>query len=216
MTTRRRHRRQSGVILGIVLVLLALLFAAGIFALWSLRSDTGSAGRDRLSRQLLDCAEQGLAYGKQYFSTVAQSSSLNPYLAANICSVQIDNSSAGPLPCWSSGGPFPSGMTGTPPTGYPNSAPYTMQLQMDQRLLNTTTYDFEFTVGIYNDAAESSSLSALAADTNNKVVVYSRCTDRQTWQQRSVQALITITQTATNDYKGQAGRGFRNQGNQNF
>ena len=64
------HRsRQRGVLLGVVLVLMAVLFTAGAFALWSMRSDTGSAGRDRLSRQLFDCAEQGLSWGKQYFST---------------------------------------------------------------------------------------------------------------------------------------------------
>jgi hypothetical protein len=31
-----------------------------------------------------------------------------------------------------------------------------------------------------------------------------------------VQALIGITQSSSNDYAGQAGRGMRNQGNQNF
>jgi hypothetical protein len=209
------RRRQGGVILGIVLVLLALLFAAGIFALWSLRSDTGAAGRDRLSRQLLDCAEQGLAWGKQYYSAAAQGSSgISPYLTAPICSL-APTSGAGHLPCWTDGGPFPdtgtASCTGTLPTGYPSSAPYTQSITMDPR---SATADFEFTVAVYNDAAEMT--TSPCTDTNKRVVVYSRCTDLKTMQQRSVQALISVTQTSSNDYRGQAGRGFRNQGNQNF
>lgn len=210
MSTRRvrRSNRQGGVILGIVLVLLALLFAAGIFALWSLRGDTGAAGRDRLSRQLFDCAEQGLAYGKQYFSTgPGQTGTLSSYLAVNICSTQPStNSGAGPLPCWTKGGPFPTGGTGSAIAGYP----ITQQLTMDVR---KTSPDFEYTVGIYNNPDDA---SGYYSDSDSKVIVYSRCTDLSTMQQRSVQALIQVTQTATNDYRGQAGRGFRNQGNQNF
>ena len=44
---RRRQSRQRGVLLGVVLVLLAVLFAAGIFALWSMRGETSAAGRFR-------------------------------------------------------------------------------------------------------------------------------------------------------------------------
>lgn len=203
-----RRSRQSGVLLGIVLILLVILFAAGLFALWSMRGDTASAGQDRLSRQLLDCAEQGLAYGKQYVSKNA-ATQLSTYLAADIRTSTSSLSSIGPLPRWDSNGPFPTTCTGSAQAGYP----WTQQITMDTR--RTTAGlgpDFEFTVGIYNDPADTDPCT----DTNNKIIVYSRCTDLNTLQQRSVSALISVTQPSTNDYTGQAGRGFRNQGNQNF
>jgi len=218
MSAHTRHRRrpfrrsrQRGVLLGVVLVLLAVLFAAGAFALWSMRGETSSAGSDRLSRQLFDCAEQGLAAGKQFFSVnVGQTTNgLSQYLNTNICTTAIDN--AGPLPCWTSG-PFPTGGTGAAIANYPAGAPYTQKIQMDQRI-GTGVYDFEYTFGIYNDPGDANGPNR---DGNNKVVVYSRCTDLTTLQQRSVQAIITVTQAQSNDYTGQAGRGFRNQGNQNF
>lgn len=198
----RRRSRQRGVLLGIVLILLAVLFAAGIFALWSMRSDTGSAGRDRLSRQLFDCAEQGLTYGKQYFSATIGTAGIDTYLKADVCST---------LPCTSSGGPFPTG--GTAVTGYPDQAPFTQSIAMDTRLATTNTYDFKYTFAVYNDPGD---YGGAVHDTNSKVVIYSRCTDLNTSQQRSVSALISISASSPNDYTGQAGRGFRNQGNQNF
>jgi hypothetical protein len=188
------------VLLGVVLVLLAVLFAAGIFALWSMRSETSSAGRDRLSRQLFDCAEQGLAAGKQYFSATIGTAGIDKYLAADVCST---------LPCTSSGGPFPTG--GTAVAGYPDQAPFTQPITMDTRLA-TGTYDFKYTFAVYNDPGDS---GTAIHDTNSKVIIYSRCTDLNTSQQRSVSALISISSATTNDYSGQAGRGFRNQGNQN-
>ncbi len=212
---RPRRSRQRGVLLGVVLILLAVLFAAGIFALWSMRSDTGSAGRDRLSRQLFDCAEQGLAYGKQYFSSQVGTTGINKYLAANVCATTMTNplssTSIAALPCTTSGGPFPTG--GTALAGYPDQAPFTQSIQMDSRLAGTSTYDFQYTFGVYNDPGDS---AGLYSDGNAKVVIYSRCTDLNTLQQRSVSALITISTSTSNDYTGQAGRGFRNQGNQNF
>lgn len=195
----RRRSRQRGVLLGIVLILLAVLFAAGIFALWSMRGDTGSAGRDRLSRQLFDCAEQGLAYGKQYFSATIGTTGIDNYLKADVCST---------LPCTTSGGPFPTG--GTAVAGYPDQAPFTQPLTMDTRL--GTTADFKYTFAVYNDPGD---YGGTGHDTNSKVVIYSRCTDLNTSQQRSVSALISISSALTGDYTGQAGRGFRNQGNQN-
>ena len=207
---RRSGSRQRGVLLGVVLVLLAVLFAAGIFALWSMRGETSAAGRDRVSRQLFDCAEQGLAWGKQYFSATVGTSGVNSYLATNICSTSISSSPAiGPLPCWSTGGPFPTGGTGSAIAGYPNSSPFTQQITMDPR---SSSPDFEFTVGVYNDPGDK---GGSYVDSNQKVIVYSRCTDLNTLQQRSVSALISISSATTNDYSGQAGRGFRNQGNQN-
>jgi hypothetical protein len=212
MRPRLRRSRQRGVLLGVVLILLGVLFAAGAFALWSVRGDTGSAGRDRLSRQLFDCAEQGLTWGKQYFAAIGQTTGgLTPYLATNICSTAISTSSAGPLPCWSNGGPFPTAGTGSALTNYPGGYPYTQQITMDAA--HHSSADFEFTVGIYNDPGDP---NGFYSDSNSKVVVYSRCTDLTTLQQRSVQALINVTAATSNDYTGQAGRGYRNQGNQNF
>src|SRR4051812_37331150 len=152
-TTRRRlprRSRQRGVLLGIVIVLLAVLFTAGIFALWSMRGDTSSAGRDRLQRQLFDCAEQGLAYGKQYFAS--HQSALPGYLGANVCSTTISTSPyIGPLPCTTSGGPFPT--TGSALAGYPDGTPFTQPIVMDTRN-NNTTADFTFTFAVYNDPAD--------------------------------------------------------------
>jgi hypothetical protein len=199
------------VLLGIVLVLLAVLFAAGILALWSVRNETASAGRDRLSRQLLDCSEQGLAWGKQYFSRTVGPSGLSQYLAvSDLCTQPISNSSAGHLPCWADGGPFPSAGTGAAIASYPGGSPFTQLIQMDNR---AGSAEFEFTVGIYNDPGDP---SGPYADSNSRVIVYSRCTDRSTLQSRAVQALISVNQSTSTDYAGQAGRGFRNQGNQNF
>jgi len=204
-----RQSRQRGALLGVVLVLIAILFTAGVFALSSMRSDTGAAGRDRMARQLFDCAEQGLAWGKQYFSTTARTQWSSYLAASNVCTTAISSSpDIGPLPC-SPGGPFPTGGTGSPLTGYPNQAPYTQTLTMDSR---RSGGDFQFTVGIYNDPGDASAW----ADSNNRIVVYSRCTDLATLQSRAVQVLLSVPMPSSSDYTGQAGRGFRNQGNQNF
>src|SRR5690348_15271875 len=121
MQRRMRRSRQRGVLLGVVMVLLIVLLAAALFAFWTVRGDSGAAGRDHLSRQLFDCAEQGLAAGKQYFSTGTARNNWSTYLNANICSTTISN--LGTLPCWTSSGPFPTGATGTL-SGYPDQAPY--------------------------------------------------------------------------------------------
>jgi hypothetical protein len=174
-----------------------------------MRGDTGSAGRDRLSRQLFDCAEQGLAWGKQYFTVTVGQSGIDQYIKANVCSASISTSPAiGALPCTDTGGPFP--VAGTTLSGYPNASPFTQSIKMDPRATNN---DFQFTVGVYNDPGDYKGANG---DSNQKVVIYSRCTDLNTLQQRSVQALISITTASSNDYTGQAGRGFRNQGNQNY
>jgi hypothetical protein len=196
-------------LLGVVLVLLVAVFTAGVYALATTRSDTGAAGRDRVGRQLFDCAEQGLAWGRQYFSTTARSQWASYLGASNVCTTAISSSPAiGPLPCGTNG-PFPTGGTGAAMPGYPDQAPYTQQIQMDPR---SNGPDFQFTVGIYNDPADASPY----ADGNNRIVVYSRCTDLATLQQRAVQVLLSAPPQVTSDYTGQAGRGFRNQGNQNF
>ena len=205
-----RRSRQSGVLLGIVLILLVILFAAGLFALWSMRGDTASAGQDRLSRQLLDCAEQGLAWGKQNVSmNYNGTTALTALLNADITKSTSSLSTVGPLPRWSNNGPFPTTCTGSAIATYP----WTTQITMDPRRTSAGLgADFEYTVAIYNDPADA----LPCADTNTKVIVYSRCTDLSTLQQRSVSALISVTQSSSTDYTGQAGRGFRNQGNQNF
>lgn len=215
MRTHRRSPRRSrerGLLLGVVLVLLGIVVASGALALWSMRTDTGAAGSDRLSRQLLDCAEQGLTWGKQYMATYMNTgNSVAPYIAANICSSGSSTSTAGPLPCTTSGGPFPATCTGTPPSGYPGSAPFTQQLKMDSRQGNN---DFEYTVGFLNDPAAT---NPCVVGTSQTIIVYSRCTDLSTMQQRAVEAAIKVDPPATKtDYAGQAGRGFRNQGNSNF
>ena len=69
----RLRSRQRGAILGIVMILLAVILSVSSLAVWNLRSDSSSAGRTHLAHQLFDCAEQGLAWGKQYFSTTARS-----------------------------------------------------------------------------------------------------------------------------------------------
>ena len=113
------------------------------------------------------------------------------------------------------GGPGCSVAAGAAPLAVARALPRRARagrpLKMDPRQPNN---DFEFTVGIYNDPADPSGF--YADDGKGKVIVYSRCTDLQTLQQRAVQALITVTVSSSSDYTGQAGRGMRNQGNQNF
>src|SRR5215467_1537219 len=80
----RHHQGERGVALGIVLMLIVVLLLAGGLAVWGLSGETASATNDRLSRQLLDCAEEGLAWGKQYYSTTG--SNWDNFLSAsNIC-----------------------------------------------------------------------------------------------------------------------------------
>jgi hypothetical protein len=200
LSRRSRRSRQRGVLLGVVLILLAVLFAAGIFALWSMRSDTGSAGRDRLARQLFDCAEQGLADGKQYFAT--HQAAIATYLKADVCSTKTDGTlGIAPLPCWDTGGPFPTTAASTAAVaGYPDGSLFTKKISMDSRNKLANVADFEYTFAIYNDPGDKS--GSPTSDLNSTVIVYSRCTDLATLQQRSVQALMKV--------------GFRNQGNQNF
>jgi hypothetical protein len=72
MSLRTRNRRDRGALLGIVMILLSVVLSVGALALWNLRADTGSAGRTHLSHQLFDCAEEGLAWGNQYFASTAR------------------------------------------------------------------------------------------------------------------------------------------------
>jgi hypothetical protein len=203
MRCRRRRAQERGALLGIVLVLLGVLLGASAFAVWGLRGDTGAAGRDRLSRQLVECAEEGLAFGKQYFSNV-QRTNWNLFLNTNACA--LDASLCAPY------GPFPNAGNGVPPPGYLMGPPYRKQISLDGS--TTSAKRFEYQVGIYNDPEASGPTS----DGNNQVIVYARCREISTGSgmQRAVQALITSPMPISDDYTGQAGRGFRNQGNGNY
>lgn len=191
------RRRDRGMLLGIVLILLAIVMLGGALALSGVSSDTSAAGADRLSRQLFDCAEVGLEWGKQAFSGTFLDWS--GYLkASNVCTY---------FPCAPSG-PFHAG-TGTAPTGYPNASPY----YVNNYTIGTQT--LQYRVGIYDNDDESGTSQDYTNDVDGQIVVYSVCTDPTTGQSKSVQAVIK-TQVPTNtDYSGQAGYGFRGQGNQN-
>jgi len=199
----RRNRGERGVALGIVLMLIVVLLLAGGLAVWGLSGETASATNDRLSRQLLDCAEEGLAWGKQYFSTTG--SSWDTFLnASNICT-QTD------APCSPNGPIRQQTITGslTSVSGYPMSSPW------------TTTWtgagsvgSLKYTVAIFDNADDTGTQNYFN-DNDSQIFVYSRCMDTQSRQSRAVQALIKISAPSTSDYQGQAGHGFRNQGNAN-
>jgi hypothetical protein len=203
---RRRGRRERGAILGIVLVLVAVLLGASVYAIYSMRSDTGASGQERTARQLFDCAEQGLAFAKQYFSTV-QRNNWDAYLATDVCA--SDATLCAPY------GPFPTGNAGTAPTGYPTLAPYTQTIQIATA---SGSVSYQYTVGIYNNPEPAPGTAA--HDNDNTIVVFSRCSElvgtATTGQNRSVQAIINVPQQFNDDYTAQAGRGFRNQGNANY
>jgi len=57
--------------------------------------------------------------------------------------------------------------------------------------------------------------SGPTANGDNQIVVYSRCTDPVSRQQRAVQVLLAVPIQQGGDYFGQAGMGFGNQGNAN-
>jgi hypothetical protein len=194
-------RRERGAILGIVLILMAVLLAAGVFAFWGLKSDTGAAGRDRLARQLFDCAEQGLALGKQQFGNTYRSQ-WNQYLAAKVCSNHV---SCPPLP--------PDAQRpGSAVDGYPDTPPF--QGTVDVPTIDSAKkISLQYHVAIYNNPENPPSPWI---DTDNTIIIYSRCLDPSTQQSRSVQAVVQVPLQVSNDYSGQAGRGFRNQGNSNF
>jgi Tfp pilus assembly protein PilX len=199
MKRRPVRRRDRGMLLGIVLVLVGVIMLAGVLAISSVRSDTASAGADRLSRQLLDCAEWGLEYGKQYFATVGD---YTPYLSASaVCASSSPLTSA----C-APKGPLRVG-TGAGPTAI--TYPLTQTVQMGSQSV-------QFYVAIYdNDEQSEGTTQNYFQDSDGQVVVYSRCVDPLTNQSKSVQAAIRTTVPTNIDYAGQAGFGFRNQGNQN-
>jgi hypothetical protein len=189
-------RRERGALLGVVLILLGVIVAASAFAMWGLRTDTSAAGNDRLSRQLFDCAEEGLQFGKLYFATTARNQ-WNSFLATNVC---------GSLPC----PPFPPTAPGPSAAYYPDGAPYTTQTKFT---LGSGQLVLERKIGIVNNP--ESPLSPFS-DTDQTIIVYSRCRETVSNQSRAVQALITVP-ISNNPcgYGAQAGGDCRNTGNFN-
>ncbi|HJZ84573.1 MAG TPA: hypothetical protein VKN99_05345 [Polyangia bacterium] len=206
MTVRKRSG-ERGMALGLVLVLITVLLLAGSVAAWSLRSEIGAAGSDTLSRQLYDCAERGLAFGKLYFSNT--NIAMNDFLSTDLC--------AAGLPCYPNG-PFHSIPTtpaacGTAVSGYPNGTlPDNTQLLQNITVGSRT---LQFQVAVYDDADESSTTQNYACDLNSQVVVWASCRDLVTGQKRTASAVLQLTGLPSSDYIGQAGHGFRNQGNAN-
>jgi hypothetical protein len=204
-------------LLGVVLILLGLVMLGGALALSSVRSDTAAAGADRLGRQLFDCAERGLEWGKQFFT--GSGLDTGQFLKADVC----NNVPSGKvrLPC-SATGPFRPSITGAAPAtfpGYPYAPPFTTGISIGKVPLTVAGSTFmapeqqlEYTVAIFdNDEADND----YTHPSDTQVVVYSRCRDPKTGQSKAVQAMVQSTVPSNNDYVGQAGYGFRGQGNQN-
>ena len=204
MRTRGRRRgRERGALLGIVLILLVVILASSIFAFYSVKSDTGAAGNDRLMRQLLDCAEEGLAQGKQYYSQPTQRSQWSSYFESDVHTL---------LPIAQ-----PTNSTATP-VGYP------LQVTLTIGGAPAPVASLHYWVGIYNNPGDPGNAQNPIVDTDNRIMVVSRCaevTDNSnpaspvTNRSRTVQALLTVPAQQTGDYFGQAGGGFRGQGNTN-
>jgi Tfp pilus assembly protein PilX len=201
-----RRRRDRGALMGIVLVLLVIIAAAGAFTAWTVTNNTSGARNDRLQRQLLDCAEQGLAYGKQWFG-ITQRSYWDNFLNTNVCTA-----TGSMLPC----GPFPTGATNTNvPAGYPASTPYTQDVIVGNGL--TLTWH----IGIYNPPENTTSCATTTDplcqyhDGDNTVVLYSRCI-APTGEERTTQVMLYVP-LAQNPcaYKGQQGFGCNNGSNMN-
>jgi hypothetical protein len=209
------RRNERGAILGIVLVLLVVLLLAASLAVWGLRSETAAAGSDRTARSLLDCAEIGLAWGKAYFSSNADAYS-NYFKSNNLC---VGAAGAFTTPKGAPAFPCPpfgnrngtssnTAYGGTPPTNYPGGFPFTNTVTLGNQ-------QYEYTVGIYDNADETAGQQDYSLDEDNRAVVYSRCFDPTTKQTRTVSALVEAIVPLNSDYKGQAGLGFRNTGNAN-
>jgi hypothetical protein len=197
-TSAATARGERGIVLAMVMMLLLIVALAGALAVWGLKTEISAAGNDRLSRQMVDCAEQGLAFGKQYFTGAGLDWATT--LSYKVCSTTK-------LPCWGAGGPFPDDSYGTPvapPAWYP--------------LTGTMVFggiSLRAEVAIFDDNDISEATQNYRVDANSQVFVWSRCTDPQSGQSKSVQALIRASVPTNNDYSSQAGLGYRNQGNGN-
>jgi hypothetical protein len=202
-------------LLGVVLILLGLVMLGGALALSSVRSDTAAAGADRFGRQLFDCAERGLEWGKQFFT--GSGLDTDQFLKTGVCNPP---SGTVPLPC-SAGGPFRPSITGPAPStfpGYPYAAPFTTVISMGKVPITVGGSTFmapeqqlQYTVAIFDNDDDND----YTHSSDTQVIVYSRCRDPKTGQSKAVQAVVQATVPSNNDYVGQAGYGFRGQGNQN-
>jgi hypothetical protein len=204
------RQSERGAVLGIVLVLLLIILVGGGLAMWGLRSEMSSAGSDRLERQLFDCAEQGLSWGKQFFST--QALDWTGYFRSN------NQCTAGVFPC----PPFqtPTINVQTPlvlggyPSGqgrYPDQFPFTQQITGVTTITNAELW---VSVGVYDNQDETGGTNDPTTDVDSQAFVYSRCIDKRTGEARAVQSLIQI-KPPNADYNTQSGYGSRNQGNAN-
>ena len=193
------------------MVLLVLVLAASGFAFWGLRGETSSAGNDRLARQLFDCAEQALAFGKKEFTN--ERLGWDQYLNTDVCST-------GALPC----PPFPTNSNpGQPPLNYPTGTPFTGIITVDA----TKNLAFIYNIGIYNNHENlknpNAQCNTASGDTTCKyhdgdstVILYARCTDPTTHQSRSTQVVLNVgVQSQGCPYRSMAGAGCRGDGNQN-
>jgi hypothetical protein len=206
-----RRRKESGALLGIVLIMLMVLMAASVFAFFTLRTDSGATANDRLARQLFDCAEQGLAIGKNSFSSSSATGQwLSYYLANQTGTATTGWITAPPSP------PFPLNPSGTPTAGYPitwcaQGCTYQpVQITLGSATTNAPTLNLNRTVAIYNNPAEP-----ITTENDNQTVVWSQCTEPGSGQSRSVQALLYVTPQKNGNYFGQAGFGYNNSGNTN-
>ena len=197
--------------MGIVLVLLVIMAAAGAFTVWTVSNNQGGARNDRLQRQLLDCAEQGLAFGKQWFG-ITKRANWDDFLNTDVCTA-----TGSMLPC----GPFATGATNTNvPPGYPASAPYTQTIS-DTNSANNNTLQLTWHIGIYNPPENATSCGTTADplcqhhDGDNTVALYSRCI-APTGEERTAQVMLYVP-LGQNPcaYKGQQGFGCNNGSNMN-
>ena len=201
----RRRRGERGALLGVVLILLVVILASSIFAFYGVKTDTGAAGNDRLMRQLLDCAEGGLAQGKQYFSQPTQRSQWSSYFMSD-----IHTTFGAPVPIPGS------------PAATPANYPLTAEVTVGTAPAPVAT--LKYWVAVYNNPGDTGNTQNPIVDTDNRIMVISRCaevTDNSdpnnpvTNHSRTVQALLEVPAQKTGDYFGQAGGGFRGQGNTN-
>jgi hypothetical protein len=193
-------------LLGIVLIMLMVLMAASVFAFFTLRTDSGATANDRLARQLFDCAEQGLAIGKTTFSATSAVPMWPQYFAGNLTS--------GPNALLPTN--FPAPGTGTAVPGYPyqpNTPPLSIgQIAIPLGVGGNSTLILNQVVAIYNNPGDQ---GGLTSDNDNQVIVWAQCTEPNTKQSRTVQALLFVPPQKNGNYFGQAGFGYNNSGNTN-
>lgn len=187
------------------MVLLVVILSASVFAFYGLKSDTTAAGNDRLMRQLFDCAEEGLAQGKQYFSQPSQRTQWSTYFTTDVRSLL----------------PVPPAALGTATlTPLVAGSGYPLEVDLNVGGGAAPSQHLRYFVGIYNNPGDVGIAQSPIVDTDNRVMVISRCAEvladgKTTTHFRTVQALLSVPTQPNGDYFGQAGGGFRGQGNTN-